>query len=135
MFEKEAEKYREEWQNKGYYFVSQEMEQIELDDIVDATFKDGAEFGYNKANEWHFVSEKGLPKESGRYLVYVGGGEKGIYPLDFETEYNDFGYWCVEVASASLGVTDTVFETITERNEDEVIAWKEIVLPELKESE
>ena len=51
MFEKEAEEYREEWQNKGYYFVSQEMEQIELDDIVDATFKDGAEFGYNKANE------------------------------------------------------------------------------------
>ena len=51
MFEKEAEEYREEWQNKGYYFVSQEMEQIELDDIVDATFKDGAEFGYNKALE------------------------------------------------------------------------------------
>ena len=78
----------------------------------------------------------GLPKESGRYFVYVGGGEKGVYPLDFETEYNDFGYWCLEVASDSLGVTDTVFETITERNEDKVIAWKEIVLPELpKESE
>lgn len=83
----------------------------------------------NKANEWQFVSEKGLPKESGRYLVYVGGGENGVYPLDFETEYNDFGYWCLIVNSASLGVTDTIFETITERNEDKVIAWKEIVLP------
>lgn len=92
-------------------------------------FDDGAEFGYNKANEWQFVSEKGLPKESGRYLVYVGGGEKGVYPLDFETEYNDFGYWCLIINSASLGVTDTVFEIITERNEDKVIAWKEIVLP------
>lgn len=63
------------------------------------------------------MSEKGLPKESGRYLVYVGGGEKGVYPLDFETEYNDFGYWCLIVNSASLGVIDTIFETITERKE------------------
>ena len=85
------------------------------------------------ANEWHLVSEKGLPKESGRYLIYVGGGKNGVYPLDFDTEANDFGYWCLEVG-ASLGVTDTVFETVTERNEDKVIAWKEIVLPELKES-
>lgn len=100
--------------------------------LHDEGFQKGAEFGYNKANEWHYVSEKGLPKESGRYFVYVGGGEKGVYPLDFETEYNDFGYWCVEVASASLGVTDTIFETVTERNEDKVIAWKEIVLPKEK---
>ena len=113
MFEKEAEEYVDLSGNRNY---------------TERAFKDGAEFGYNKANEWHFVKD-GLPKVSGRYFVYVGGGEKGVYPLDFETEYNDFGYWCLEVASASLGVTDTVFETITERNEDKVIAWKEIVLP------
>ena len=102
--------------------------------IAERSFQQGAEFGYNKANEWHYVSEKGLPKESGRYLVYVGGGENGVYPLDFDTEANDFGYWCLQIG-ASLGVTDTVFETVTERNEDKVVAWKEIVLPELKESE
>lgn len=121
MFEKDAE----EWWNNEYF--------PSLYDNVSEVWKEGAEFGYNKANEWHYVSEKGFPKESGRYLVYVGGGEKGVYPLDFETEYNDFGYWCVLVNSASLGVTDTIFETITERNEDKVIAWKEIVLP--KEAE
>ena len=88
----------------------------------------GAEFGYNKANEWHYVKD-GLPKESGRYMVYVGGGENGVYPLDFDTEANDFGYWCLEVASASLGVTDTIFETVTERKEDKVIAWKKITPP------
>ena len=120
MFEKEAEEYVDLSGNKNY---------------TERAFKDGAEFGYNKANEWHYVSEKGLPKESGRYLVYVGGGENSVYPLDFETEYNDFGYWCSIINSASLGVTDTIFETITERNEDKVIAWKEIVLPELKENE
>ena len=96
-------------------------------------WQEGAEFGYNKANEWHFVKD-GLPKESGKYLVCVGG-VNGVFVLDFETEYNDFGYWCLEVASDSLGVTDTVFETVTEREEDSVIAWKEIVLPELKDSE
>ena len=123
MFEKEAEEYAE----KKYFQYGMSRKDYQQ------CFKDGAEFGYNKANEWHYVSEKGLPKESGRYLVYVGGDEKGVYPLDFETEYNDFGYWCLIINSASLGVTDTVFETITERNEDKVIAWKEIVLP--KESE
>ena len=119
MFEKEAEEYVDLSGNRNY---------------TERAFKDGAEFGYNKAKEWQFVSEKGLPKESGRYFVYVGGGENGVYPLDFDTEANDFGYWCLQVG-ASLGVTDTIFETVTERNEDKVIAWKEIVLPELKESE
>ena len=130
MFEKEAEEMAEEYYYKTYPVtlnIGEEKRKKEVTDIFLA--------GYNKANEWQFVSEKGLPKESGRYLVYVGGEEKGVYPLDFETEYNDFGYWCVIVNSASLGVTDTIFETITERNEDKVIAWKEIVLPELKESE
>ena len=135
MFEKEAEEYREKEKDKGYYWVTQEMEQSELDTIIDESFKDGAEFGYNKANEWHYVKDGDLPKESGRYLVYVGGGENSVYPLDFDTEANDFGYWCLQVG-ASLGVTDTVFETVTERNEDKVIAWKEIILPkEIKEND
>ena len=132
MFEKEAEEYADKNKTRG---GSSSFGDITNYHDLRQGFKDGAEFGYNKANEWHYVSEKGLPKESGRYLVYVGGGEKGVYPLDFETEYNDFGYWCLIVNSASLGVTDTIFETITERNEDKVIAWKEIVLPELKENE
>jgi hypothetical protein len=125
MFEKEAEeRITEQYGTSGEYITRQRI------------WQEGAEFGYNKANEWNYVSEKGLPKESGRYFVYFGGGENGVYPLDFDTEANDFGYWCLEVASAGLGVTDTIFETITERNEDKVIAWKKIVLPELpKESE
>lgn len=94
-------------------------------------YKDGLRYGYHecqKEHEWHKVSEVGLPKKSGRYFVYAGGGENGVYPLDFETEYNDFGYWCLQVGE-NLGVSDTIFETITERKEDKVIAWKEIVLP------
>ena len=51
MFEKEAEEYREKEKDKGYYWVTQEMEQSELDTIVDESFKDGAVFGYNKCFE------------------------------------------------------------------------------------
>ena len=132
MFEKEAEEYAT---HNDWFEFSANVDKIgnAIRTKMERAYIAGAEFGYNKANEWQFVSEKGLPKKSGRYLVYVGGGENGVYPLDFDTEANDFGYWCLEVASASLGVTDTVFETVTERNEDKVIAWKEIVLP--KESE
>ena len=75
MFEKEAEEYRKEKiEERKDKFVF-ELPEVYVADIKQA-FKDGAEFGYNKVNEWHCVSEKGLPKESGRYLVYVGGGEK-----------------------------------------------------------
>lgn len=87
--------------------------------------KDGAEFGYNKANEWHYVKDGDLPKVSGRYWVYTGGEP---FALDFDTEINAFGYWCA-MLSGNLGVCDTVFETVEERTEDKVIAWKEIVLP------
>ena len=132
MFEKEAEEYLIQNLCKTCLTICENN--CPHAESEKRAFKDGAEFGYNKANEWHYVSEKGLPKESGRYLVYVGGGENGVYPLDFDTEANDFGYWCLDVG-ANLGVRDTIFETITERNEDKVIACKEIVLPELKESE
>jgi hypothetical protein len=58
MFEKEAEEYREKKKNEGYYWVTQEMEQSELDTIVDESFKDGAEFGYNKVNEEFKICEQ-----------------------------------------------------------------------------
>ena len=128
MFEKEAKEYREEWQNKGYYFVSQEMEQIELDDIVDATFKDGAEFGYNKANEWHYVKEGDLPKDNECIIIYskladnIAVGKRRcagkvrrrcVYEWYFAT-YE--GTYCL-------------------RDKD-IIAWKEIVLQkEIKEND
>ena len=145
MFEKDAERSFDELDDRGV------GDDWSIEESYVNGFSNGAEFGYKlaheeidylnkhwrseeerKANEWHYVSKEGLPKESGRYLVYVGGGENGVYPLDFDTEANDFGYWCLDVGD-NLGVRDTIFETVTERNEDKVIAWKEIVLP--KESE
>lgn len=48
MFEKEAE----EWvKTKGTDAMTCLKENIGWDDVCEQAFKDGAEFGYNKANE------------------------------------------------------------------------------------
>ena len=65
--EKEAEKYADKQIGcgDGYY---------EWTDVEQA-FKDGAEFGYNKANEWHYVkSEEDLPKDNSEYLLLLEHG-------------------------------------------------------------
>ena len=95
----------------------------------------GAEFGYNKANEWHYPSKGELPKcdEKTQLIFYVNcyyevGGETltrkrmvlGYYKKSF---MNDNVKLFVE---KSKGYEE-------EHLPKDVIAWKEIVLP--KESE
>jgi len=63
MFEKEAE----EW-------VKNNLHSTEEDYIK--AFKDGAEFGYNKVNEWHYVKDGDLPKEYDTVNVQKGKGGK-----------------------------------------------------------
>lgn len=79
--------------------------------------------------KWHKVADGDLPKVSGRYLVYTGGEP---FILDFATELNSFGYWVVSLGD-DCGVRGEDFETVKDRGEDDVIAWKELVPP--KESE
>ena len=120
MFEKEAEEYvmrvdvitennRVPFDN-GYGFQT-----ISFEDEVKKGFQDGAEFGYNKANEWHYVKDE-KPKDNEYVLIYTD--LKNTYVARIPTEKDYFvtrrgGY--VQMSA--------------------VIAWKEIVLPELKESE
>ena len=127
MFEKEAKKHKEEFIT-AYISVGGGMKAADMIGMQkELSYKDGANFSYNKANEWHYVKD-GLPKTSGRYLVYTGGEP---FILDFATEVNSFGYWVVSLG-ADWGVQDEDFETVKDRGEDDVIAWKEIILPELE---
>lgn len=76
-------------------------------------FVNGAEFGYNKTNEWHYVKDE-LPQYNEYVLIYTD--LKNTYVARVPTEKNYFitrrgGY--VQMSA--------------------VIAWKEMVLP--KESE
>lgn len=105
MFEKEAEEYGNsfEWTND--------------DKVIDYSkqgFQNGAEFGYNKANEWHYVKDGDSPKdENYKYCISSNG-------IHYIARYEE------------------LFVSWTNQEHKEVCcpyAWKEIVLPELKESE
>ena len=84
-------------------------------------FLDGVDYGYNKANEWHYVKDGDLPKEEGDYLFYL---------YDKETKYTF--YEVLGIARTYADRDDLYIESMIWTLED-VIAWKEIVLP--KESE
>ena len=109
MFEKEAE---ESFMCKKVLYKWETDKRSYIDG-----FKDGAEFGYNKANEWHYMKDvncyEDLPQNKDVYYAYVvnvGAYDKPTIERKLgcfaEFEFDVMGY--------------------------HVIAWKEIVLPEEK---
>ena len=102
MFEKEAEEIEKEaikWVKD--VFPNDEFKQSG----ISRALVEFAEFGYNKANEWHFVKDGEYPTHSNRVLVFTDEGVGfGIYGLDNKKWYT----------------YDTGFD---------VIAWKEITPP------
>ena len=70
-------------------------------------FKDGGEFVYNKANEWHYVKNGDLPKHEVNVLVL-------------------FNKQCIDIAHYNYDYKEWHFTDSIVRD---VIAWKEIVLP------
>lgn len=110
MFEKDDDYYKARKEDKDRITKVIKVWNGKEEAIHDGGFEKGAEYGYNKANEWHYVKD-GLPKETKKYFIY--SKEWGVEVRKF---FADVGY----------------FEC---RKNDNVIVWKEIVLPELKESE
>ena len=110
MFEKEAEKYAE---NNAYKYASDYI-------TCQEAYKDGAEFGYNKANEWHRVSDK-LPALD----VFVYLWKKG----------DDFPV--VACRHIFCGQKEWVWDCMwgsgytMSQSKGKDYLWKEIVLPEL----
>ena len=111
MFEKVAELYAREKYSPGTdsFIVA----------VTEDAFEDGATFGYNKANEWHYVKDELPPKKvplniitfdkNKKRRVWVGeyDGGNGQWWTGYFNHYIDVPY-----------------------------AWKEIVLPkEVKENE
>lgn len=100
MFEKEAKSYAKR--------KFDEEEQAYLHDIIAQTYQRGAEFGYNKANEWHYVKD-GLPTKDERCLVC-----------------NIFSNNYVATNIAEFNSRNRIFGCI---DNSTIYAWKEIVLP------
>jgi len=111
MFEKEAKEYAEDFEKEYHTAYGACLD----------SFRDGAEFGYNKANEWHYMKDVNCyedlhfpPEEEqkGRVLIWRVQviNERGIkQPACYHCgSYGDLWY---------------------EVNAYHVIAWKEIVLP------
>ena len=124
MFEKEAEERTKQYMDKHTEKYNCENTKLETDNYnigreygYEEGFKDGAEFGYNKANEWHYLKDRDFPNDrtEKKYLVALKS-EYGSY--FFETDI-----WCESL------------HCFASNHPTKVYAWKEIVLPELKESE
>ena len=113
MFEKEAE----EWRNSLNYEIDNDTFNNIVIPCIEFGYNKGFEFGVKSNekvnqivdNEWHYVKDE-LPKESKKYYVY--SKQWGIEVRKF---FAEVGYF--------------------ECRKNDVIAWKEIVLPELKGSE
>ena len=124
MFEKEAEEYS----NKNCGTISLPIHEAYARGLEEG-FQDGAEFGYNKANEWHYVKEGDLPNtELGRVDVTVAYINAYDNPCKKDCCFDGtkFVYWDDK-------------EPIGWRRVDifgRIYAWKyPEKLPELKESE
>jgi hypothetical protein len=102
MFEKEAE----EWANKMYPSDGQAQRYLLM----------GAEFGYNKANEWHYIKDELPPENVPLNIITFDKNKKRKL---WEGEYKGGnGQWWTGYFNHFIDVP---------------YAWKEIVLP--KESE
>ena len=84
-------------------------------------FKDGAEFGYNKANEWHYPSKGEYPKECENVLCYCK-----VVDVKF-----------CSIGHTIIGGDDKIKWWSSNRSEElNVYAWKEITPPkEIKEND
>ena len=76
MFEKEAEEAGNEKIKENHQFARCARKSYK------DGFKDGAEFGYSKANEWHNVADGDLPKDARYVWTNVGAGY-----------HDDDGWW------------------------------------------
>ena len=99
MFEKEAEEYS----------TSSKVDYINniAITLVQQAYKDGAEFGYNKANEWHYPSKGEYPKAK-TWVIGFYYGKDNWHKIFYRAD----GKWWGEGQLCQSP-----------------FAWKEIVLP------
>ena len=110
MFDKEAEEYAEDMAK--YY----ESAHGSVPSQFEKYLRKAVEYGYNKANEWHYVKYGDLPKDDKQYLVLFFYNYKGKKEMSFGVRDN-------------LHSDFEIHRCYTEQ----IVAWKEIELP--KESE
>lgn len=123
MFEKEAEdsfnckKVLYKWETDKHSYID--------------GFKDGAEFGYNKANEWYYVKDGDLPNTETKNYTYIRRRKR------YERQFTDYRVikcfvLCLSEkgkTTAKVGYFDCNQKCFLDEPEGMVYAWKEIILP------
>lgn len=129
MFEKEAEEYTKNiFCNVNCSIGHPRARSVNLLDVEQA-FQDGAEFGYNKANEWHEIESKVSPKREISKQYMPKNKEKVLLKYHFSGDDE------VHISDGYYDAYDFEFHIANNPKYRIVcvIAWKEIVLS--KESE
>ena len=132
MFEKEAVDYSIDTYETCLY---DNLPYVNDSRAREESFRDGATFGYNKANEWHFVKDGDLPNTETKNYTYIRRRKR--YGRQF-TDYRLIKCFvlCLNEkgkTTAEVGYFDCNQKCFLDKAEGMVYAWKEIVLP--KESE
>ena len=118
MFEEESKEYANGKGHEHYNYLFEENARSPKEnagspaDFARWCFQDGAEFGYNKANEWHYVKDEDLPITGELVLIYWGEDNLGNTVIQ-TGRLDSLGNW--------YGRSSNYPEL--------PIAWKEIVLP------
>ena len=109
MFEEEAKKHKEEFIDV-YLNVGGSLKAADMIGMQkEQSYQEGAEFGYTKANEWHYMKDGIMPEENQWVLVYDGSYTVCNYHSNTPIKWLD-------------NYENEVYEYA-------IIAWREIVPP------
>lgn len=99
-------------------------------------FKDGLEFGYNKANEWHYIKDGDLPKVGQKccfiHSNFYGEDNKVIFSGSSINVLTGVYTFILDKETGGNTIETCFHDDINNEEiyEQEVYAWKEIALPE-----
>lgn len=123
MFEKEAIIHAFE-ETIGIECLNKPVEDFTYEELADEQqekaydFKEGAEFGYNRANEWHYVKDELPPLNTNVLVIHKWHRTPEVGKRI--TVFSNCSKWVWAMCC------DRYRYTSDDKN---VIAWKEIVLP------
>ena len=121
MFEKEAKEYADGKGHEHYNYLFEENAGSPAD-FARWCFQDGAELGYNKANEWQYVKEGCKYPENGESVlvtVLCDDNEKIVTMALFEVE-NNKRFWDIESSLCSI-------HSGSEEVCSKIIAWARVL--------
>ena len=122
MFEKEAEEYAD-----FFWGASPSAQRA-----IKQAYQQGAEFGYNKANEWHYVKDGDLPNTETKNYTYIRRRKRNERRFTDYRVIKCFVLYLNEKGktTAEVGYFDCNQKCFLDEPEGIIYAWRDIVLPE-----